>query len=82
MVTPHLLCMDETHVLPGIFLEIFKKMTPLLFFCSDPPQVIIIEFIVIIITDLGKAKHILAYHNLDPLEPNFQEIYTRLLCIV
>ena len=37
MVTPHLLCMDETHVLPGIFLEIFKKMTSLLFFCSDPP---------------------------------------------
>ena len=37
MVTPHLLCMDETNVLPGIFLEIFKKMTSLLFFCSDPP---------------------------------------------
>ena len=32
MVTPHLLCMDETNVLPGIFLEIFKKMTSLLFF--------------------------------------------------
>ena len=39
MVTPHLLCMDETHVLPGIFLEIYKKMTSLLFFCSDPPWV-------------------------------------------
>ena len=24
--------MDETHVLPGLFLEIFKKMTSLLFF--------------------------------------------------
>ena len=32
MVTHHLLGMDETHVLPEIFLEIFKKMTSLLFF--------------------------------------------------
>ena len=37
MVTHNLFCIDETNVLQGIFMQIFKKFTSLLFFCSDPP---------------------------------------------
>ena len=37
MVTDNLFCMVETNVLQGIFMQIFKKLTSLLFFCSDPP---------------------------------------------
>ena len=37
MVTHNLFCMVETNVLQGIFMQIFKKLTSLLFFCSDSP---------------------------------------------